>query len=524
MTYAGDPYRILGLAPGASTDDVKRAYRRLAKQFHPDSAGGAATSRFLAVQAAYEALVASGGPGRSAGVGRRPPGPAAPGRRPSPGGRPAGTAGGATFRDAGAGGRGTGPGRGAPWQADADRARATHEAYRRRTGGTGDAHAGAADEAGRPDDAGRADEAAGRSNADDRAGTRGRGGAGDRDQSGPTGATRRTVRKARPGSTSYDEAERDATDPRWQGATWYGQSSGTYWTINPREYADPRKHGPEYQARARRAIEGSPGASPATAGSADGGAVDRPDGPSVTGPTDPSSRTAASPSGWADGTARGFGSPPTGRRDGSGSSAGAWTARAANAGTAAAEAATAGTSGPGAATAAGGGVGSAPQGVGSAGQGAGSAPAGHLPRIRPSRAVLALLGWPVLGLTAATLVGAITGCDRYAATCTAPLDLAGLAVQPLILAALLLAPTLAQAAAVGSLAVVVAAVPAAVALSAAGGSRAPGQASVALWVVLGLAFLAGMGLGVTGRVRLADRIEARLRRYDDRHGPTPLRH
>jgi hypothetical protein len=27
---------------------------------------------------------------------------------------------------------------------------------------------------------------------------------------------------------------------------------GTYWTINPREYADPRKHGPEYLARARR--------------------------------------------------------------------------------------------------------------------------------------------------------------------------------------------------------------------------------------------------------------------------------
>ena len=44
-------------------------------------------------------------------------------------------------------------------------------------------------------------------------------------------------------------------DPDWGGASWYGTSSGTYWTLNPKEYADPRKHGPEYQARARRADE-----------------------------------------------------------------------------------------------------------------------------------------------------------------------------------------------------------------------------------------------------------------------------
>src|SRR5439155_12756519 len=33
---------------------------------------------------------------------------------------------------------------------------------------------------------------------------------------------------------------------------WYGPTSGEYWRVNPREYADPRKHGPEYQSRARR--------------------------------------------------------------------------------------------------------------------------------------------------------------------------------------------------------------------------------------------------------------------------------
>lgn len=31
-----DPYKVLGLEPDASDDDVKRAYRRLAKQYHPD--------------------------------------------------------------------------------------------------------------------------------------------------------------------------------------------------------------------------------------------------------------------------------------------------------------------------------------------------------------------------------------------------------------------------------------------------------------------------------------------------------
>ena len=31
-----DPYAVLGLSPGASDDEVKSAYRRLAKKYHPD--------------------------------------------------------------------------------------------------------------------------------------------------------------------------------------------------------------------------------------------------------------------------------------------------------------------------------------------------------------------------------------------------------------------------------------------------------------------------------------------------------
>ncbi len=61
---------------------------------------------------------------------------------------------------------------------------------------------------------------------------------------------------AHPGSTTYDGATE--TEPVWDGAAWVGADSGTYWTVNPREYADPRKHGPEYRARGRRPVRRTP--------------------------------------------------------------------------------------------------------------------------------------------------------------------------------------------------------------------------------------------------------------------------
>ncbi|HEY6012534.1 MAG TPA: hypothetical protein VIU37_00955, partial [Candidatus Limnocylindrales bacterium] len=75
-------------------------------------------------------------------------------------------------------------------------------------------------------------------------------GSGSRAQGSTTSGRRRATRKATLGSTSYDEA-RDATDPRWAGASWYGPTTGEYWIVNPREYADPRKHGPGYSSRLR---------------------------------------------------------------------------------------------------------------------------------------------------------------------------------------------------------------------------------------------------------------------------------
>lgn len=39
-----DPYRVLGIQRGASEDEVKSAYRKLAKEYHPDRNGGSASA------------------------------------------------------------------------------------------------------------------------------------------------------------------------------------------------------------------------------------------------------------------------------------------------------------------------------------------------------------------------------------------------------------------------------------------------------------------------------------------------
>src|SRR5580693_7722956 len=52
-----DYYEVLGVARGADADAVKRAYRKLARKFHPDvSKEKNAEDRFKEVQEAYEVL------------------------------------------------------------------------------------------------------------------------------------------------------------------------------------------------------------------------------------------------------------------------------------------------------------------------------------------------------------------------------------------------------------------------------------------------------------------------------------
>jgi curved DNA-binding protein CbpA len=53
-----DPYQVLGVARSASADDIRKAYRRLAKKLHPDLNPGNqdAESRFKVVSGAYDLL------------------------------------------------------------------------------------------------------------------------------------------------------------------------------------------------------------------------------------------------------------------------------------------------------------------------------------------------------------------------------------------------------------------------------------------------------------------------------------
>ncbi len=53
-----DPYKVLGVNPDASDEEVKRAYRRLAKKYHPDLNPGdqEAARKMQEVNAAYEQI------------------------------------------------------------------------------------------------------------------------------------------------------------------------------------------------------------------------------------------------------------------------------------------------------------------------------------------------------------------------------------------------------------------------------------------------------------------------------------
>lgn len=55
---AGDPYKELGVAKGASADEIKKAFRKLAKELHPDKNPGDKVSeeRFKRITAAFDLL------------------------------------------------------------------------------------------------------------------------------------------------------------------------------------------------------------------------------------------------------------------------------------------------------------------------------------------------------------------------------------------------------------------------------------------------------------------------------------
>jgi len=69
-----DPFTVLGVAPGASPEEVAAAYRDLAKAWHPDRRGEAGEDKMAEINVAYDLLRAGEAQRRGS---RRPARPAA---------------------------------------------------------------------------------------------------------------------------------------------------------------------------------------------------------------------------------------------------------------------------------------------------------------------------------------------------------------------------------------------------------------------------------------------------------------
>jgi curved DNA-binding protein CbpA len=473
MAIDPDPYRTLGLARDATREEIRVAYRRLAKIHHPDAAGPSALPRFLAIQAAYEQLIHG-----TTSAGRGGQSPAA--RR--------------------------------AWDADPERADATRRAYggRARTAPpsgarpSGGATTGSTGATGGTSTAGRTRSSGGSSGAS--GGSSGATGANAGETSGSSGtqagSTGRRRNKATLGSTSYDDAEGMPFEPDWAGASWYGTTSGTYWTLNPKEYADPRKHGPEYQARAKRA---------ARAWSARGGGPE-PDAEGASAEGDPEDVAAGAPAMDAD--APDAGPPPDAAPTAKRGSP--WWASSA---------------GPQAATES---AARRPQGGGRrwwsddrrserrARPGDARRADDHLqpppdlgraaadiaramtddhfggPR---GRLVRAVIGWLPIAFGIGWAFGEITGCGRFAASCDGTADPFVMLIQAAVFALLLLVPALASLATVAAMALVGAALVGTFILSATGTAGDADARRQALGAVLLVAWLAGFGIAIGRRLR-----------------------
>jgi curved DNA-binding protein CbpA len=441
--------------------DVKRAYRRLAKAYHPDSAGEAALPRFLAIHEAYELLVT----GRPRAAGPRP-------SRATPAAE--------------------------PWRADPDRARTARERARGKrgwsgaTGSTGASgpRSGSSTRAGGSGRTGTAGPEFGRSRTGSSGGSGGSG-------PGTREGRRRATRKATLGSTSYDEA-REHTDATWSGASWYGPTSGEYWIVNPREYADPRKHGPGYQQRARRtAATGD-----VETGTAKSNGAGEPE--DLDHAVDDSAeaevpragrRTARPPTTTAEGPTAEDIPRSTSARDAKrwrASARPAWAAAGDDANDPAGEKWKAREQGwPG------GGRPRDPIGsLGAAGRDLLGSPTDDPIR----RLGLALVAWPPVGLAAAAAIGDITGCTAYSAECGGSDTLLPWLAQAAILGLLLLLPPLARLFVGGTIAVLVALVPITALLIVIGAGGAP-QAGFVLALLLAGAWLVGVAWARRGVTR-----------------------
>ena len=80
MAHMRDYYDVLGVSPDAGADEIKRAYRQLARRYHPDISGDDRGVAFLEVSRAYEVLQDPERRRRYDARLRRRPGAAAAGR------------------------------------------------------------------------------------------------------------------------------------------------------------------------------------------------------------------------------------------------------------------------------------------------------------------------------------------------------------------------------------------------------------------------------------------------------------
>lgn len=64
-----DPYKVLGVSPGASEDEIAKAYRKLAKKYHPDLNPNdpSAAAKMSEINAAYDQIRNGGGSASSGG-------------------------------------------------------------------------------------------------------------------------------------------------------------------------------------------------------------------------------------------------------------------------------------------------------------------------------------------------------------------------------------------------------------------------------------------------------------------------
>ncbi|MBM4408490.1 MAG: hypothetical protein FJ038_07825 [Chloroflexi bacterium] len=257
--------------------------------------------------------------------------------------------------------------------------------------------------------------------------------------------------------------------------------------MNPKEYADPRKHGPEYLARARRRVDQA--APRTTAGRPTEAGAPAPD---VETPSAPNAKPNASSAG-APADALGSSPHPASPAPPDASRA---AYRARRQASTEAQASFAG----------------APPRVAADRPSDWAAAAAQVTSSVPARLLTALIAWPPLGYLLAFGIGELSGCARYAAGCTDEAAIAMWGIQPVVVTLLLLLPRVARPAAVASIGLLLAAVPAAAALSASAGNRGPSPETVVLFVaIIVMAYVVAAIGAATGRLPLP----AWLRSPDD---------